>query len=224
MKIVVPTHGTVALRISADDVVPPPGLMMRDLIEFVAATYQFSVKPQIPPNVAPFMVQNFVFQSGQMVSGDSKLAIVQLSIIPNGDVVTAATTDIADKILDDFMALLDLTFGFRFADAEKRRVYQSNIVVEFDVEDKFDEFKKVEKILNGAGIRSAPFGIKRLAFGSGDIQQLQAANSIDDIENSDFVIERRAGEPYSRNRFFCSAPVTTAQHLDLLNKIESALG
>lgn len=226
MKLLVPTHGTVGLRVSADDVVPHVGTMTRDILDFVGTSYKFAVKPTIPPGVAPFMVQNYIFQSGELVSGDSKLPIIQLAIIPNGDMVTATTTEIADKIMDDFMERLDATFGFRFATAEKRRVYQSNVVVEFDVlvDEKISAFKKIEQILNGASIRSAPFEIKRLAFGYGDIQQIQSISSIEEIENSDFVIERRSAEPYSRNRYFCSAPVKTSRLIALLQDIERALG
>jgi hypothetical protein len=224
MKVIVPTHGTVGVHVAADDVLPQPGLMMRDLIEFVAESYRFAVKPQIPANVAPFMVQNFVFQSGELISGDTKLPIVQLAIIPNGDIVTAATTDIADKILEDFMERLDATFGYRFASAEKERAYQSNVVVEFEagVEEKIEIFRRLEKILEDASLREAPFKFKRLAFGSGDIQAIQSSGTIREIENSDFIIERRATEPYSRNRYFCSAPTTTKNHIKVLHEVEKA--
>jgi hypothetical protein len=138
LKVVLETHGTVGVGVSCDDVVPRPGVMMRDLIEFVAATYQFLVKPTIPSGIAPFMAPNYV------VLGENKWPIVQLAIIPNGDIVTAEDTDAADKIMDDFMTRLDETFGYRFATAEKRRVYQSNLVVRFNpgLSEKIDSFKR----------------------------------------------------------------------------------
>ena len=208
MKVILATHGTVGIRVSGDDVAPRPGTLIREIIDFVGETYRFHVKPTISPGVAPFMVPNYVFQSGQLVSGENKLPIAQLAIIPNGDFVTANDTDVADKIMDDFMARLDATFGYRFAAAQKQRVYQSNVVVEFEppLSEKIDAFKKIELILNGASIRSAPFNFKRLAFGIGDIQRIATMSTIDEVENSDFIIERRAGEPYSRNRSFAARP------------------
>ena len=199
-------------------------MLMRDIIEFVATSYRFAVKPVIPEGVAPFAVQNFVFQSGQLVSGDNKWPIVQLAIIPNGDFVTSNDTDIADKIMDDFLGKLEAAFRFRFSAAPQHRVYQSNIVVEFEppFEEKIGTFKKIADVLNGASIRPAPFNIKRLAFGSGDIQQIQSMTTVEELENSDFIIERRGGEPYSRNRYFCSAPMKTKAHVELLQKIERA--
>jgi len=200
--------------------------MMRDIIEFIAQSYQFAVKPQIPPNIPPFMIPIFVFQSGQFVIGDEKLPIIQLAVIQNGDIVTASTTEVADRILDDFMSRMDSNFGYRFGEAvEKTRSYMSSFVVEFDkpLEEKISALKRFEEILNGASIRSEPFKIKRLAFGSGDIQQLQSISSIDEMKKSDFFIERRVGEPYARNRYFCSAPMKTADHVKLLELIEREL-
>jgi hypothetical protein len=226
MKLIVPLHGTVGVRVSADDVVPRQGAVMRDVVESVSASYQFAVKPIIPPGVAPFSIPNFVFQSGVLISGDDKWPIIQLAMIPNGDVVTAATTEIADMIVNDFMARMDATFGYRFGASDKIRVYQSNIVVDF--EEQFDEkiaaFQKIKNILNGASIRSAPFEVKRLSFGFGDVPQLQSISTTEEIENSDFLIERRSGEPYSRNRYFCSAPMKTSDHVKLLQEIEKELG
>jgi hypothetical protein len=211
--------------VSGDDVVPRPGVMMRDLVEFVAATYHFLVKPTIPSGIAPFTVPNYVFQSGQFVLGENKWPIVQLAIIPNGDIVTAEDTDAADKIMDDFMTRLDETFGYRFATAEKRRVYQSNLVVEFNpgLSEKIDSFKRDRSYFESASIRPAPFSLKRLAFGWGDVQQTPTLATINDVENTDFTIERRSGEPYSRNRFFCSAPMRTSGHIRILHEIEAAL-
>jgi hypothetical protein len=44
------------------------------------------------------------------------------------------------------------------------------------------------------------------------------------IENSDFAIERRGDEPYSENRYFCSAPVSTPKHIRILEMLERELG
>jgi hypothetical protein len=46
---------------------------------------------------------------------------------------------------------------------------------------------------------------------------------MDDLPNADFAIERRAGEPYSSNRFFCTAPMRTEAHVRVLGLIETAM-
>jgi hypothetical protein len=224
MKLIISTNGTAAVRVSADDVIPKLGFMARDIIEFVANAYKFFVRPTIPPNIAPFALQNLIFQSGELVSGDNKWPIVQLVIGPNSEIITATTTEMADVILDDYMARLDSAFGFRFAAASKERIYQSNVVVEFDgaFGEKLETFKKIEAILNRATARTQQFKLKRLAFGYGDIQS--QINSVEDLAQCDFVIDHRNGEDYSRNRYFSSAPLPTDAHVKVLEEIERALG
>jgi hypothetical protein len=228
MKLISFTHGTVAVHVSVDEVVPKHGVNARDLIDFVATTYQFSDSPVLPPGVPPLAISAFNFQSGVMVTGDDKWPIMQLSIVRNGDIITAATTDIAETVLDDFMKRLDETIGYRFAAAKKRLSYVSNLVIQFDhgIEEKIMAVAKIETLLNREIHRNTPpFKIKRLTFGHGDITQLYVMPlAVEAVENADFVIERRSGEPYSDNRYFCSAPVRTQDHLRILEIFEHEMG
>ncbi len=227
MKFVSAINGTVALHFIGDDVTPPRGLMTRDLINFITAYYHFNVFPQIPQGIPPSLIQSYHFQSGFMAADADKFPIVQLSIIPNGELVTAVTTEAADIILDDLIARLDEQFGYKFGKAKTRRTYLSNFTVQFDggFEKKIDAFARIESILNEHIPRpSMPFKIKRLAFGGGEPLPLSTPMSLDAVDNADFMIERRSGTPYSENRFFCSAPVRTADHLALLERIEKEFG
>jgi hypothetical protein len=218
-------QGSVALRVSGDEVAPEGGINYREFFELVAAKYNFAVRPQLPPGV-PFLPggQTHIFQSGTFVSGGERWPIMQLASIPNGDIVTAATTEIADSVLNDYMAKLDEKLKFRFSSAtKKRRSYQSNIVVQFEsgIEERIEGLKKIEVFLaREIPRRGAPFKIKRLAFGYGNpIPTL----TLENIENSDFALERRGDEPYSENRYACSAPVSTSEHIRILEAMEREL-
>lgn len=227
MKFISPVSGTVALHVIGDDVRPPRGGIVHDLIDFITAAYQFSVPATIPDGVPPFMIRGYHFQSGFLASGDEKLPIIQLSLIPNGDVITAVTTDAADVILDDLMGRLNEHFGYRFGTAPMHRTYLSNLVVQFEngLEGVIEALAKIEAILNEQIPRpSMPFKIKRLAFGFGDPLPLTPPATLEGVDNADFLIERRSGSPYSENRFFCSAPMRTADHLELLERIEKEFG
>jgi hypothetical protein len=82
----------------------------------------------------------------------------------------------------------------------------------------------IEDILNNEIQRDgAPFKTKRLAFGYGDITQSTPLQSLDEFKNVDFLIERRAGEPYSKNRYFSSAPLRTIDHVRVLEQIEKSI-
>jgi hypothetical protein len=227
MKLINSTHGTAAVQVSADDVVPRSGVAIQQLVEFVAKTYQFSVKPNFPEGIPPLLsVTNLTFQSGTFTAGENRWPLFQLAIVANGDVMTASDTVIAERALNDFMSLLDAELGYSFASADKAFIFQSNLVVEFDrhLEEAIEAFSRIETILNGANLRPQPFKVKRLGFGIGDPVQLPVLNSVDDLLKSDFVIERRAGEAYEKNRYFSSAPCKTPDHIQILQDIERAIG
>jgi hypothetical protein len=224
MKLINSLQGAAAIQVSADDVLPVRGLVINDLIRFIGDTYQFIVRPQITSEIA--LAQHFTFQAGEFSKGDDKFAIAQLSILPNGDVITATSTDIAQMIMDDYIERLDNVLNFRFGSAKMQRFYLSSLVVEFEapgIAENIESMAKIESILNREIHRpEMPFKIKRLAFGYGDVNAQQIL-SIDSIEKSDLVLERRSGEPYSNNRFYSSAPVSTSEHVRILNLIEQAL-
>jgi hypothetical protein len=225
MKFISSLQGTAAVQVSADDVVPTQGLVIADLIGFLGNTYKFAVRPQLPPGISPSIIRNFVFQAGELLKGNDKFAIANLVIWPNGESITAASTDIADLIMNDYMERLDNVFKFRYNSAKIQRLYLSNIVIEFEatIADKIESLGKIKAILNREIHRpEIPFDVKRLTFGYGDVD-VQPALSLDAISKADFVLERRAGEPYSRNRYFSAAPVSTAEHVRILELIEQAL-
>ena len=226
MRLIASVQGSSLLHVSADDVTPPGGVMARDLIEFVAQTYAFAVKPDIPPGIAPAALPALVFQSGELAHDQGKLPITNLVIVPNGEIVTSRTTDVADLIVNDYVSRLDSKFGYRFAQARQHRTHHSSVVVQFEggIETRLRALGAIEEILNLHIPRpDVPFKIKRLGFGYGDIPAIPMMFSIDAFDKSDFVIERRASEPYSENRYFCSAPTSTNEHVRILGMIEEAL-
>ena len=226
MRLIASLSGTLAIVVSSDDVTPPSGVMALELIEFIATLYNFSVKPIIPDGVAPSSIPVRAFASEFFVKDDVKIPIFQLGMFPNGYVVTAATTDGADMIMSDLFDKLDNSLGFRNKKARQQRIYQSNLSVQFApaLEQLIAQFALIAELLNKKISRpELPFTIKRLAFGSGDVVDPNAPMTIDTLKTSDFTIERRALEPYPDNRYFCSAPARTSDHIKILEEIEKRL-
>jgi hypothetical protein len=222
MKLITSVQGTVILHVSTDDVIPTGGLLIRDLLRVVGDTYQFSVKPEIPPGTTPNLIPTLLFRSGVLETEKEKFPISQLIIAWGGGAISANTTDAADKVLDDYIRCMDTTLCYRFASAKMRRTYYSNVVVQFDsgIEKRISAIGKIEAILNRTMTgRASPFKIKRLAFGYGDPIQ-PTSMAIENFDNADFVIERRASEPYSENRYFCGGPTRTDDLIKILELIE----
>jgi hypothetical protein len=100
------------------------------------------------------------------------------------------------------------------------------LVVDFDgaIGENIDQLRRVEELLTSEIPRpELSFQLKRLAFGSGPTVVQGMPITIDALEKSDFVIERREGEPTIKNRYFSSAPTTTSKHIQILELIEREL-
>jgi hypothetical protein len=225
MKVIATLQSSAGLHFSSDDISPPNGVMAIHLIDFITGIYHFSGKPVIPSGVLPSALPFQLFSSGFLGEGDDTIPILQFAIFSNGYIATTASTENGDRVLDDITKKLDERMGFRFKSARVRRSYLSNIVVELNpgLENRIEVFSRIENILNTAiKRRRMPFKIKRLSFGFGDII-IPSDVTMETLEGSDFVIERRAGEPYEDNRYFSSAPIQSTRHIQLLGEVEKAL-
>jgi hypothetical protein len=224
MKFINSINGTVVLHVAGDDVVPATGAPQQKVIELIGSAFHFTILPQVQIGAPVGTDQPLLFQSGFLAKDGRTYAILQIASVMNADIVTAIDTSAADLILDDYIDLLDREMGFRFASAKKHRTYVSNIVIQF--ENGLDTLKgihKIEKLLNlRLPKRKEPYNIKRLSFGYG-VPIAVPTLALDISENVDFALERRAGHPYSENRYFCTAPLSTTEHIKIMEELEASL-
>jgi hypothetical protein len=227
MKIVTSNFGTASVRVSNDEVNPPNGFPYQEIVGFIGERYSFSTRPPDVGQLTQPVIQPMIFQGGSVTLDEKKVAVLAITLVPDGDIVFAPTTELADQILTGLISDLEHLFGFRYSTAKQVRVYQSNLTVEFEsaIEDRLQGLKKLHAILNREIRREMPFDLKRLAFGSGDVlnSQMQLQPNIDQIERSDFLLERRAGASYELNRYYSAAPMKTVDHMRLLEMIEREL-
>ena len=219
MRVIGSLQGYAAFREAIEEYLPERGIAQQDLISLVSGRYNFQSFPQIPPGVQPPQV--LVFTSGKFPDADPPFAITQIAMTQFGDVVVAVTTEQAELVLNDLVRSLDTNLGFRLGTAEKKKSLLSNLVAEFDdgLERHMNKIGKMISAINDIRIGLPPFNIKRLAFGIGDVSQTNDPILL--VEGADFLIERRQGSQYDRNRYFCSAPMSTTDHVRVLEQIEA---
>jgi hypothetical protein len=220
MKLIGYLQGFSAMREKIEEYLPITGITHRDQIELVRARYQFQAFPQLAPGTPPPPILFFV--GGKFPSDNTPFAINQLQMKEDGDVVVATTTEQADAVLEDLVHLLDENLGYRLASSNNTISHLSNLVVEFDdaLENYVGKLSEIARAINDTRTGRPAFNIKRIAFGQGGITEA-AADLLVAVEIADFLIERRANTPYEANRYFCSAPLSTTEHLQLLERIEA---
>lgn len=151
-----------------------------------------------------------------------KISIEKLDVYNDGVVVSArAPSDLLEAFLEDLIHWIYDDFGLEiWVSREVTRNYHSELVVELD-----PNVMNVLDQLNGIGERLS----KMLAENSGmriDYHPLGFSYSSDQASNDGFIpssfrLERRLASEFKLNQFVSSAPLTTSQHLELLEFIEA---
>jgi hypothetical protein len=226
MKLIGAAQGLVGIRLSIEEVIPQSSPPAQNIIAGIKAFFNFSVAP-IPQTIATVPWQ---FADGKITKGKQEIGVPQMVLFPDGDLAIATTTDLAEIALDSLIDYLKKEFGYRYGGPSEKRLYASSLVVEFDAPfaDIIPQIAKMQNIFaeaGGRGSRSVEFlriGFSEGAHGSPYLP-LPTATLLDSLERTDFVIERRVGHQFAENRFFCSAPLRTKDHIKALESIERAL-
>jgi hypothetical protein len=222
MKLIGHAGGVVASREPPEEYIPDRPPPLQDLINLVRETYQFGVFPVVQPGFNANGPLGFAL--GRFVHNGQAFAISQLMMLTHGDIVATTSTDDSELVMDDLMRLLDEQCGYRLREANNKRSYLSTIVVDFDgaFTSYIDKIARMEGVINEyLQLGSDKRWLKSLAFGRIDmVEPSVVIDQISLVENADFTIERRVGQPLSSNRFFCTAPMRTSDHIRALEQIE----
>jgi len=226
MRIIGYLHGLAAFREAVEEYQPENGVVIADLINIVRSHFAFQSYPILEPGV--MAMDPIVFANGRYVKDEQRFAIMQLVMAQNGDVVAAVNTEHAELVLRELIHLLEEKLGYRWESADLTTRYVSNIVVEFDLEleTHLHPLSGIIDIINHhKPAHRADYNLKRLGFSDNPSPATpqMPRDVLVNIEQADFLIERRIGQEFSRNRYFCSAPMATREHIQVLQEIEAVL-
>jgi hypothetical protein len=214
MKLIAVDNARALQLFSADEITPEKGAYLPHVIERIGERYQFMERP------APKRTNEGIkFHGGRFITDQQEISINELVVYSDGAAIQAPNTHLADIVLDDFIAWVKTTFGIAEPITKFPRSYGDNIVVDFDgpiehvlsvLTEMTDAYSAALEQIYGAPIFTT---LHRLTIAT--FERPTPALIL-----SDFNIERRQNVPYSQNRYFCSAPLPTDIHLNLLQKLE----
>lgn len=217
MKIISAEHGQILHRFIAEEVRPPSGLYIPDLIRVVAERYGFISLPRLEDAIK----EGAKFSTGRHLHGGRLIEIKTLGIFSDGILVVTLNTDDASIILDELLQWID-SIGFRRPTTIFPRQFVSSVIVDFDrsIDRSFDMLKAFNRSFSEALYAAYGYSldpsIRRIAFACDPLNLPPQAVA-------EFTLERRAGVPFSQNRYFSAAPLPTKVHLDLLQSFEKLL-
>ncbi len=220
MNLISKDVGRATQLFVSDEIQPTKGMYLPELIRMVTERYGFAESPSVETT----MKQGAIFKQGRFIVGGKKFNIPDMGVFNDGVIVSTFDTKDSEYILDDALMWLKETFGIRDPQTIIPRTFFSQFVVELEssVEDALRIFDKVRKLFHQSmqdtykGIEIPAVGLSSIGFGID-------SKNIPGIREPIFSLERRVGRPYTENRYFCSAPLKTEDHLELLAVLADAI-
>jgi hypothetical protein len=223
MRIINYDSSRVTTLFPLEEIIPLSGANDREIIDAVTKRYGFLKSPDLAKD--DVTKDGYKFGSGQFPHGVTVFKIGEFSIFRDGLVVTAATTDGSEAFLDDIIKFMRESFSFRDFETKPRRYFQSQLVVEFDrppenlLKSLHEITAAISKPLAEIYGAEIPMQFYRIDF---DLDKIgivvPAAATV-----QKFIIERRLGVPFDKQRFFCAAPMRTHNHIEVLQSIETLI-
>jgi hypothetical protein len=204
------------------DLNPKGKSIFPDLFDWLKATYHFEKIPKSVDDRDPH--GGWAFSKGDFQVKEEIFIDVDLAIYNDGLVATTySSTDETEAFLANVLELAGKEYSLVFNPSMvRRKLYLSEVNVETKgslsrISQALNEFAgKVSSALNfdsGLG-----FEVTGIGFGA-DLTALPPSKQL----FSGFAFERKAGAPFSENRFYSKAPLPTHQHLALLDELEKLL-
>lgn len=197
------------------------GRSLLDLFQGIGKRYRFGRYPQ---GLTDYNKEGALeFNSGTFLKGANADLRVGLTIYNNGLAADSlSSTDNSEAFLQDIAAWAAKKHSFNFDSALiKRKSHISQIEVQFE-----NELPLVNPKLNFLPEKLysqiVPFDGTLMEYRFGGIsswtEDLQKERSL-----NSFRLERKWNTPFETNIYFSTAPMTTQQHVSILNEIEAAL-
>jgi len=225
MRFINTEMGRVVRLFPVEEIRPPEGLHPPTAIRMLGEHYSFGYTPDLRRTWEEAQKDGLKFQLGKLVHGNRTINVNDFTLYNDGIVATAASTDDAELFLDDLLAWGKEVFGYRDINrATARTLYFSNVIVE--LESSPDSLLKNFTILSESLVK-----LLRTTYGLDIPIQLSGVGLHFDRTLTvpawqtltQFTLERRISQPYSKNRFYSDAPLKTKDHLAFLEIIESTL-
>jgi hypothetical protein len=196
-----------------------------EVIQALQAKYNFLVLPELSDLFPrePDPDKPLVFSHGRFVRDGQVKLIDHLQIYQlAAGAVTSTSTDDSDFFLDDAAEWAIKTFDVTVTDVIANRIYVSQLEVEFE--------RPLPELLSALSQTAEKINRLRLNYGAPPLNYSLTGLTLayDPYESkapapATFIIDRRANFPHDKNLFFCQAPLTTNDHILLLEEFEQSL-
>jgi len=221
MRVIAYEVARLTLLFPLEEIVPLDGADGKAITAAIGAKYSFSRLPDVSVSREEMNKSGLKFETGLFEVKGKPQNILALAVYNDGVNIDVSVSDTAEAFLDDLLQFLRVTFGFREFTSHPRMHFWSQLVVEFD--------RNVAKLINGyEKIAESVWGKVAIHYGEslptcqfGRLDFRWDPSNAATLEPTPrFVIERRTGVPFERERYFCGASMRTRDHEEVLEMVE----
>jgi len=190
-----------------------------DLLDWLKENYSFAKAPSSVGDVDP-TTKGYKFEQGSFQAKEEIFISVDLEIYNDGIVGNSrSSTHDTDKFLEDMLENAARDFSLVYGhDIIRTKMYTSELTVRMESV-LFNLNPKLVDIANNVsslcGLSIPPFEMTGFSF-STDL-------AISPLKPAPFILERKAGAPFSEKRYYSKAPLHTDKHEEVLAGIEHIL-
>jgi hypothetical protein len=148
MRVVGPDGGRLIVLYSSEEVRPESGFDTAEFVRAAGDRYNFVARPDLVELKGDY--STLEFKTGSLSKGNKRISIISLSVLSNGIVIDAITTEDAEIFFEDMFDWASGAFGLRRPPSQLKKYYLSNVVVEFEAEFEtaIHVFQKILAIFN----------------------------------------------------------------------------
>lgn len=221
MNIVSYDLAKATLLFPLEEISPLRGINNARIVNDIVNKYQFAKYPNIDMPREELGKTGLKFENGIFMEG--QINITEFSIFSDGIVVGARTTDEAESFIADMLLWVRQTYGFREFMSTPVSRFISQIVVEFNkrllklLRDSNEIVNLVSKRISDIYEEKITLDLARVDL---DFDKLGTKSP---LIVPRFIIERRPGAVFERERYYCFAPLRTRDHVSILEEIEKSI-
>jgi hypothetical protein len=222
MNLVSLENGRTTWLFPVEEIIPLGGADGPKIIAAITSKYKFTHPPSNPTR-EDIDKNGLKFAGGQMLHEGKIANIGEFIVFNDGIVAVSSSTEFAESFLQDIFSFLVSEFEFRKISSYVKKVHISTVVVEFDtslnhfIQGHTAEIGVIGKHLNSIDNTDFPVEVTRLDFVLNKDPEFRPPNI------PRLTIEKREHAQFSQHRYFSSAPIDTAKHLEILERIDRGL-
>src|ERR1041385_4268409 len=219
MKVISFDNARTTWLFPLEEFAPASGATPQSILAEIGERYSFARRPDITTR-DDINQKGLLFGIGRFSTKDRSGMINDFAIYTDGIAAVSERTDFADAFLDDVFEWIVEKFNFRKVDTSLR-LYSSTVVIEFERSPArlVSGYEKLVELINARTStimkKSAAVQFARLGL---EMDPKELADG--QVAAPKFMLERRAGIEYSKERYFSSATMQTNAHLEVLTEIE----